>query len=214
MLSGFLVKRLDNTYMFFHPSFREWLMRRDEGESTKFLCDLRLGHAAIAFRLSRLQAPLDGERTLELGHHVLKAHVYRGVTPLWPSRDLQVSKRHPRTSPRLDRGVNGADRPGARQAAWLASSSECVSAALCTLRNVYSPNVKVSRLLLLAGASPNYVTEYLGNAPALCMYAHEGSVEMVSLLLEFGADVELTNSQGYAALTLAATRGHCDVVRR
>ncbi|XP_033363022.1 uncharacterized protein LOC117241156 isoform X1 [Bombus vosnesenskii] len=26
MLSGFLVKRLDNTYMYFHPSFREWLM--------------------------------------------------------------------------------------------------------------------------------------------------------------------------------------------
>lgn len=58
------------------------------------------------------------------------------------------------------------------------------------------------------------MTEYLGNGPALCMYAHEGSVEMVSLLLEFGADVELTNSQGYTALSLAAARGHCDVVRR
>ncbi|KAK2585872.1 hypothetical protein KPH14_010464 [Odynerus spinipes] len=188
MLSGFLVKRLDDTYMFFHPSFREWLMRRDEGESTKFLCDLRLGHAAIAFRLSRLQAPLDGDKALELGHHILKAHVYRGVAPCWPSRDLQ--------------------------AIWLASSTECVSSALCTLRNIYSPNVKVSRLLLLAGASPNHVTEYLGNAPVLCMYAHEGSVEMVSLLLEFGADVELTNSQGCTALSLAAARGHCDVVRR
>ncbi|XP_076242234.1 zinc-RING finger and ankyrin repeat domain-containing protein rolling pebbles [Calliopsis andreniformis] len=188
MLSGFLVKRLDDTYMFFHPSFREWLMRRDEGESTKFLCDLRLGHAAIAYRLSRLQAPLDGDKALELGHHILKAHVYRGVAPCWPSRDLQ--------------------------AIWLASSTECVSSALCTLRNIYSPNVKVSRLLLLAGASPNHITEYLGNAPALCMYAHEGSVEMVSLLLEFGADVELTNSQGCTALSLAAARGHCDVVRR
>ncbi|XP_015600878.1 protein TANC1 isoform X2 [Cephus cinctus] len=188
MLSGFLVKRLDNTYMFFHPSFREWLMRRDEGESTKFLCDLRLGHAAIAFRLSRLQAPLDGDKILELGHHVLKAHVYRGVAPCWPSRDLQ--------------------------AVWLASSTECVSSALCTLRNIYSPNVKVSRLLLLAGASPDFITEYLGQAPVLCMYAHEGSVEMVSLLLEFGADVELTNSQGCTALSLSASRGHCDVVRR
>ncbi|XP_025157135.1 protein TANC2 isoform X3 [Harpegnathos saltator] len=188
MLSGFLVKRLDDTYMFFHPSFREWLMRRDEGESTKFLCDYRLGHAAIAFRLSRLQTPLDGDKTLELGHHVLKAHVYRGVAPCLPSRDLQ--------------------------AIWLTSSSECVSSALCMLRNIYSPNVKVSRLLLLAGASPNHITEYLGSAPALCMYAHEGSVEMVSLLLEFGADVELTNSQGCTALSLAAARGHCDVVRR
>lgn len=188
MLSGFLVKRLDDTYMFFHPSFREWLIRRDDSESTKFLCDLRLGHAAIAFRLSRLEAPLDGDRVLELGHHVLKAHVYRGVTSSWPSRDLQ--------------------------AWWMTSSTECMSSALCTLRNIYSPNVKVSRLLLLAGASPNHVSEYLGNAPVLCMYAHEGSVEMVSLLLEFGADVELTNSQGCTALSLAAARGHCDVVRR
>ncbi|XP_044005263.1 protein TANC2 isoform X2 [Aphidius gifuensis] len=188
MLSGFLVKRLDDTYMFFHPSFREWLIRRDESESTKFLCDLRTGHAAIAFRLSRLECPLSGDKVLELGHHVLKAHVYRGVTPVWPSRDLQ--------------------------AWWLTSSTDCMSSAISTLRNIYSPNVKVSRLLLLAGASPNHITEYLGNAPVLCMYAHEGSVEMVSLLLEFGADVELTNSQGCTALSLAASRGHCDVVRR
>lgn len=33
--------RKDNTYMFFHPAFREWLIRRDDSENTKFLCDLR-----------------------------------------------------------------------------------------------------------------------------------------------------------------------------
>ncbi|XP_023319029.1 protein TANC2 [Trichogramma pretiosum] len=197
MLSGFLVKRLDDTYMFFHPSFREWLIRRDEGESFKFQCDLRHGHAAHAFRLTKLEAPLDGERTLELGHHVLKAHLFRGcnntnsgggTSASWPSRDLQ--------------------------AVWLATASQNTSAALCTLRNVYSPNVKVSRLLLLAGASPDAVTDYLGSAPILCMYAHEGSCEMVSLLLDFGANVDLANSQGCTALILAAARGHCDVVRR
>lgn len=189
LLSGFLVKRLDNTYMFFHPSFREWLIRRDENESIKFLCDLRSGHSGIAFRLSRVQAPLDAEKTLELGHHILKAHVYRNMSfPTVSSRDLQ--------------------------AYWVSESSENVSAAICNLRNMYSPNVKVSRLLLLAGASPNYVTDFLGNAPVLCMYANEGIVPMVSLLLEFGADVELTNSQGCTALCLASAKGHCDVVRQ
>ncbi|XP_019768638.2 protein TANC2 isoform X2 [Dendroctonus ponderosae] len=189
LLSGFLVKRLDNTYMFFHPSFREWLMRRDDNEATKFLCDLRSGHAGIAFRLSRVQAPLDAEKTLELGHHILKAHVYRNM-PLGQlsSRDLQ--------------------------AFWVTQGSENVSAAVCHLRNIYSPNVKVSRLLLLAGASPNYVTEFLGKAPVLCMYANEGNVPMVSLLLEFGADVELPTSQGQTALSLASSKGHCDVVRQ
>ncbi|XP_057656321.1 protein TANC2 isoform X2 [Diorhabda carinulata] len=189
LLSGFLVKRLDNTYMFFHSSFREWLIRRDENDAMKFLCDLRTGHAGISFRLSRVQAPLDPEKTLELGHHILKAHVYRNMSMnTLTSRDLQAK--------------------------WVADSSENVSEAVCHLRNMYCPNVKVSRLMLLAGASPNHITDLLGNAPVLCVYANEGILPMVSLLLEFGADVELVNSQGCTALSLASARGHCDVVRQ
>ncbi|KAL1491596.1 hypothetical protein ABEB36_012169 [Hypothenemus hampei] len=189
LLSGFLVKRLDNTYMFFHPSFREWLVKRDENEATRFLCDLRSGHAGIAFRLSRVQAPLDSEKTLELGHHILKAHVYRNMTLSGlSSRDLQ--------------------------AYWISESSENVSNAVCHIRNIYSPNVKVSRLLLLAGADPNHITDSLGKAPVLCMFANEGNVPMVSLLLEFGANVELANNQGQTALSLASSKGHCDVVRQ
>lgn len=42
-LSVFLVKRRDGTRMFVHPSFREWLIWREEGEKTKFLCDPRWG---------------------------------------------------------------------------------------------------------------------------------------------------------------------------
>uniref|UniRef100_A0A182NCZ4 Protein TANC2 n=1 Tax=Anopheles dirus TaxID=7168 RepID=A0A182NCZ4_9DIPT len=187
-LTGFLVKRLDDTYMFFHPSFREWLIRREDGESTKFLCDLRNGHAGIALRLSRLQAPLDAEQALELGHHILKAHLYRSAPAHQSPRDLQ--------------------------AYWVASVTGCVSSALTTLRNVYSPNVKVSRLLLLAGASPDHVTPFLGNAPILCIASHEGILPMVNLLLEFGASVEQTNSQGCTPLILAAARGHSDVVRQ
>ncbi|XP_017955377.1 protein TANC2 isoform X1 [Drosophila navojoa] len=188
LLDGFLIKRLDNTYMFFHSSLREWLMRRDEGESSKFLCDARLGHAGIAFRLSRLQAPLQPQLTLELGHHMLKAHLYSSSQAALSPRDLQSY--------------------------WLAGAADNISAALGALRNVYSPNVKVSRLVLLAGASPDHRTDYMGDAPILCIAAHEGILPMVSLLLEFGADVGLTNSQGCTPLILAAMRGHCDVVRR
>lgn len=187
-LSSFLVKRIDNTFMFFHPSFREWLIRRDDGESSKFLCDARIGHTAIAFRLSRLQVPLDGEQALEMGHHILKAHIYRTPPPACTARDLQSY--------------------------WLSTISTCVSSSLCTLRNVYSPNIKVSRLLLLAGASPDFLTDFLGHAPILCIAAYEGNIPMISLLLEFGANVDLSNSQGCNALILAASRGHCDVVRQ
>lgn len=37
--SHFLVRRQDGGVVFLHPSMREWLVRRDEGDSTKFLCD-------------------------------------------------------------------------------------------------------------------------------------------------------------------------------
>lgn len=187
-LSEILVKRSDGTFMFFHPSVREWLIRRDASESPKFLCDSRVGHSAIAFRMSRLQAPLDSEQILELGHHILKAHIYRnsntGVLP----RDMQ--------------------------AVWLTSVARHIESSLCSLRNVYSPNVKVSRLLLLAGASANYATDILGQAPILLIAASEGITAMVNLLLEFGADIENTNSQGSTALILASARGHYDVVRQ
>ncbi|XP_021206645.2 protein TANC2 isoform X3 [Bombyx mori] len=190
-LEDFLVKRIDNTYMFFHPSFREWLIRRDDAESPKFLCDLRAGHCGIAFRLSRVQAPLDSEKTMELGHHILKAHMYRNLGPaqlgLCP-RDLQ--------------------------AMMVATSSANVGESIANLRNIYTPNVKVSRLMLLAGGSPNQITECLGNAPLLCMYAYQGILSMVALLLEFGADLEMTNSQGCSSLSLACQRGHTDVARR
>lgn len=187
-VSDLIVKRSDNTFMFFHPSLREWLIRRDAGESTKYLCDPRIGHAAIAFRLSRLHAPLDSDQILEMGHHILKAHIYRSNnTPLLP-RDLQ--------------------------AFWIASAANCITSSLSTLRNVYSPNIKVSRLLLLAGASPDFVTDFLGNAPILCIAASEGITPMINLLLEFGSDVEKSNSQGSTPLILASAKGHYDVVRQ
>ncbi|XP_068247266.1 protein TANC2 isoform X2 [Palaemon carinicauda] len=189
ILNSFLVKRLDDTYMLFHPALREWLARRAEGESAKFVCDIRGGHANLALRMSRLEWPLDAEASLELGHHILKAHVYKNMAralPLSP-RDLQ--------------------------ALWLAQSSHNVSQALACTRNLYSPNTKVSRLLLLAGASPDYPSEHLHNSPILGVCAHQGHTEMVALLIEFGADVNQANSEGVTALGLAAARGHCDVVR-
>ena len=79
---------------------------------------IRAGHAGIALRLSRLQVPLDAEKTLELGHHVLKAHLYKNMTlHKYSSRELQAH--------------------------WISSVSADVSEALCGLRNIYSPNVKV-----------------------------------------------------------------------
>ena len=92
-LTGFLVRRADDTVMFSHPIFREWLYKRKDIESQKFLCDPRNGHAAIALRMSRVEAPLNPDRTLDLGHHILKAHLYKSMVSSGttiPPRDLQA----------------------------------------------------------------------------------------------------------------------------
>ncbi|XP_022248629.1 protein TANC2-like [Limulus polyphemus] len=192
LLSGqFLVIRQDQSLMFSHPCLREWLKRREGNENTKFLCDVKNGHALICLRMSRSEAPLTPEQCLELGHHMLMAHIYRStaketLAPELAPRDLQ--------------------------AYWIQQSTDDITAALTTIRNVYSPNVKVSRLLLLAKADPNGRTGQMGNAPFLVVAAYEGILEMVAILLEFGANPSATNDFGQDALCLASQRGHLEII--
>ncbi|XP_061182940.1 protein TANC2-like isoform X2 [Saccostrea echinata] len=189
MLQGFLFLRKDSTYMFFHPAFREWLIRRDEVDNPKFLCDLRHGHALVSFKLSRIMAPLNADKTIELGHHILKAHIYKTVSK--------------------QRGYSSRDM----QAYWMALSSESLNAALASHRNLFSPNVKVSRLILLSGANPNTRTPYQNNSPIMCVAAKEGFTDMVSLLLEFSASVDAVSDSGMSALCYAASAGHTEILR-
>ncbi|XP_056610537.1 protein TANC1 isoform X2 [Triplophysa dalaica] len=187
-LSCFLIKRRDKTRMFCHPSFREWLVWRADGESSEFLCDPRSGHALMAFMLSRQEGKLNRQQTVELGHHILKAHIFKGL-----SKKTGVSS-------------------SILQALWISFSTDGLSAALASLRNLYTPNVKVSRLLMLGGVNVNYRTEVLNNAPVLCVQSHLGHQEMVSLLLEFGANGDIVSENGMSSLCYAASAGHLGVV--
>ncbi|KAG7464095.1 hypothetical protein MATL_G00183680 [Megalops atlanticus] len=187
-LSGLLVPRRDGTRMFCHPSFREWLVWRGDGESADFLCDPRSGHALMAFMLSRQEGKLNRQQTMELGHHILKAHIFKGQ-----SKKTGVSS-------------------SVLQALWISWSADGLSAALASLRNLYTPNVKVSRLLMLGGANVNYRTEVLSSAPVLSVQCHLGHQEMASLLLEFGAALEGVSEQGMTALCHAAAAGHLGLV--
>ncbi|XP_073926982.1 protein TANC1 isoform X8 [Castor canadensis] len=187
-LSCFLIKRRDKTRMFCHPSFREWLVWRADGESTAFLCEPRNGHALLAFMFSRQEGKLNRQQTMELGHHILKAHIFKGL-----SKKTGISSSH-------------------LQALWIGYSTEGLSAALASLRNLYTPNVKVSRLLILGGANVNYRTEVLNNAPILCIQSHLGHEEVVTLLLEFGACLDGMSENGMTALCYAAAAGHMKLV--
>uniref|UniRef100_A0A8C6Q7Z8 Tetratricopeptide repeat, ankyrin repeat and coiled-coil containing 2 n=1 Tax=Nothobranchius furzeri TaxID=105023 RepID=A0A8C6Q7Z8_NOTFU len=187
-LSVFLVRRRDGTRMFVHPSFREWLIWREEGEKTKFLCDPRSGHTLLAFWFSRLENKLNRQQTIELGHHILKAHIFKGL-----SKKVGVSS-------------------SILQGLWISYSTEGLSAALSSLRNLYTPNIKVSRLLMLGGANVNYRTEVLNNAPVLCVHSHLGYMDMVALLLEFGAFVDAPSESGLTPLGYAAAGGNMAIV--
>ncbi|XP_052091022.1 protein TANC2-like [Mytilus californianus] len=189
VLSKFIHRRKDETYMFFHPAFREWLIRRDDSDNPKFLCDLRNGHALMAFKYSRVDAPLLSDKTIELGHHILKAHIYKNISK--------------------QRGYSSRDM----QAYWMALSSDNLNAALACHRNLFSPNVKVSRLILLSGANPNTRCNQLNHAPVLGVAAKEGFADAASLLLEFNASVDAVNDQGMSALCFAAAEGHIDVMK-
>uniref|UniRef100_A0A673ABF3 Tetratricopeptide repeat, ankyrin repeat and coiled-coil containing 2 n=1 Tax=Sphaeramia orbicularis TaxID=375764 RepID=A0A673ABF3_9TELE len=177
-LSVFLVKRRDGTRMFVHPSFREWLIWREEGEKTKFLCDPRSGHTLLAFWFSRLENKLNRQQTIELGHHILKAHIFKGL-----SKKVGVSS-------------------SILQGLWVSYSTEGLSA------NLHG----VSRLLMLGGANVNYRTEVLNNAPVLCVHSHLGYMDMVALLLEFGASVDAPSESGLTPLGYAAAGGHMAIV--
>ncbi|XP_038645553.1 protein TANC1-like isoform X1 [Scyliorhinus canicula] len=186
-LSCFLIKRRDKTRMFCHPSFREWLVWRADGENMDFLCDPRSGHSLMAFMFSRQEGKLNRQQTVEFGHHILKAHIFKGQ-----------SKRTGISSSIL-------------QALWISYGSDGLSAALTSLRNLYTPNVKVSRLLILGGASVNYRTEALNNAPILCVQSHLGHQEMVNLLLEFGAEVDHISESGMTPFCHAAAAGYLNI---
>lgn len=71
---------------------------------------------------------------------------------------------------------------------------------------------QVSRLLMLGGANVNYRTEVLNNAPVLCVHSHLGYMDMVSLLLEFGACVDAPSESGLTPLCYAAAGGHMAIV--
>lgn len=74
----------------------------------------------LSFKLSRVDAPLDPDKTVELGHHILKAHIYKTV-----SKQMGYSSKH-------------------MQAYWIATSTKHLGEALVCPHNLFTPNVKVS----------------------------------------------------------------------
>jgi len=189
LVSEFLVMRKDGSVMCFHPTLRDWLLRNQENEPNKFLVDIRSGHTAIALSMSRQAKMLRPEKVLELSHHILKSNLHKNS-----GQDMQFSPRE-------------------LQAFLVSLAADDMSVALGCNRNIFAPIIKVSRLLLLSGGNPNHTTVYMDHCPLLGMYSYQGNTDMVSLLLEFGADANKANDRGVAPLALASEAGHLDIVK-
>lgn len=65
---------------------------------------------------------------------------------------------------------------------------------------------------MMGGANVNYRTEVLNNAPILCVQSHLGHHEMMALLLEYGASVDVLSENGMSPLCYAAAAGHLGLV--
>ena len=50
-INSLLLERRDGRFVFFHAAFREWLSRRDEGQSNKFMADSRYFFQCFQLRM-------------------------------------------------------------------------------------------------------------------------------------------------------------------
>ena len=193
-VSDFLIQDVkERKFFFFHDTFRDWL----QIEGHKFSCDVKLGHTAVALRLSRQSANLDPNETLDLGHHLLKAQLFYSSVKASENEEKELNWREMRSI-------------------LIASSSENPSQSLVTQRNLTNPNEVVTRLLLEAKANPDMRFEdkngHYISSPILNRFVARGNEKMAETLIEFGADVTATNSRGVTPLMLASSSNMSHVV--
>ena len=193
LISSQLVTRGDGSLMLGHPTLRDWLLRGGRGEGHRFGVNVRAGHLALALYYARSQNIDSPQQILELSHHILKSNLH---------------KHYP---------VHQTIPPPDLQSLFLSLSVQDISLALASPTNILYPSVRVSNLLLLAGADPNILVSNLyttnmtssdssdearGDMNLLSVHSSLGHTDMVSLLLEWGADVNAASDSGVTVSVL------------
>uniref|UniRef100_A0A452RJ57 Tetratricopeptide repeat, ankyrin repeat and coiled-coil containing 2 n=1 Tax=Ursus americanus TaxID=9643 RepID=A0A452RJ57_URSAM len=205
-LSMFLIKRRDMTRMFVHPSFREWLIWREEGEKTKFLCDPRSGHTLLAFWFSRQEGKLNRQQTIELGHHILKAHIFKSLSATGcccgVPDDLKMTERMQLIFVSRLLILGGAN---------INYRTEVLNNAPILCVQSHLGYTEMVALLLEFGANVDASSES-GLTP-LGYAAAAGYLGIVVLLCKKRAKVDHLDKNGQCALVHAALRGHLEVVK-
>nr|CAD2157311.1 unnamed protein product [Meloidogyne enterolobii] len=188
-----------------HSSLREWLL--NDGNNTEYSIDIRNGHILIALWIvttTRRNTPkASSEQIFELAHHLLKANPHKyaqpelvnskiGIKMPW-GRDAQIKWLKLATEEEGNEEIN-KNSESEENKEEKDKSSKLMENALLYRPNIFYTNSKISKLLLLAGANPNAHQWFNGESePLLSAFTRAGNVEMIKLLLKFGADPNFGN---------------------
>ena len=84
----------------------------------------------------------------------------------------------------------------------------------CNVKSVlsFSDDITLARVLLDAGADPNYRTVEEQNS-LIMLASYDGSNDMINLLIRYGGNPALTNHLEYSPLHIAAWNGHVKTVK-
>ncbi|KAG7220334.1 hypothetical protein INR49_010170 [Caranx melampygus] len=227
-LSPLLIDGPGGTKLLFHASFAEWLM--DVKYCTqKYLCSRTEGHSMLAMALT-LQGPnLDIEDTCQLATHLVCSGHHRdnpSLLALWMlwadvpavapsgSRALTTSLSQPPVLVSQE-VLQLLMRTGLISAACFSEEDpsvgvHCVGEEGTHVRPASEREVSVKKLLD-SGVSVNQLRSADGQT-LLASAAHEGSANVVELLLTHGSDPLISDHQGQTPLTLASRQGHVKVL--
>ncbi|CAD5222211.1 unnamed protein product [Bursaphelenchus xylophilus] len=190
LLSPFVCKLSTGAYVQCHNSLREWLLHGSN--HTDYLINVRYGHLLHGLYYTR-KGDSTPEDLFELGHHLLKANPHKYMPP-----DM---------APEMPTGRDA-------QVLWIQRCAGTkVQSALLYQRNVFYPNNKVTRLLLMAGAQTN-IFWHENQEPLLCSYARSGNLILLQLLIHYGVEVNCcSRSTGMSPLMHAVRENHKEAVK-
>ncbi|XP_060944865.1 ankyrin repeat domain-containing protein 50 [Limanda limanda] len=227
-LSPLLIDGPGGTKLLFHASFAEWLT--DVKYCTqKYLCSRTEGHSMHAMALTLQGKHLDIEDTCQLATHlVCSGHhkdnpsmlalwmIWAGVPALTPSYSSALTA-FSRQPPVLvsQEVLQLLMRTGLISTACFSDAQpsvgvQCIGEDETTLRQPFKREVSVKKLID-SGVSINQLCSTDGQT-FLASAAHEGSVDVVELLLKHGSDPLIRDHQGQTPLNLTSRQGHVKVL--
>ncbi|KAJ8298058.1 hypothetical protein KUTeg_024589 [Tegillarca granosa] len=209
VLSKLLIDGEEHRKILFHHSFAEWLL--DVKHCTqKYLCTASEGHGMLAMNATLNASNLTPAEVQDLAwhlvrtnfkdkiqHHHLVQWLIHSNANVEESLSVGVPKEQKVIKLLLDAGARMPNDPEEAETASLhASMIEELETDPKELENVDLPIHEVDS----------------NGRTMLHTAAHEGNLQLVSLLLSKGADIEAVEKNGQTALNLSSKQGHTDIV--